>query len=153
MVTYVKGDATSPIGPGLKLIIHVCNNQKAWGAGFVLALSKKWKEPERIYRMSPKLKLGDIQIVSVEDNIVVVNMIAQTLFHGRSKGLYVGNRIPLDYDALAKCLRKVNKVADEFKLTIHAPRFGSGLAGGDWKVIEEMINQIITVPVYIYDLN
>lgn len=147
MVTYVKGDATSPIGPGLKLIPHIVNNQKAWGAGFVLALSKKWKEPERIYRMSPKLKLGDIQIVSVENDIVVINMIAQTLYR------QVGpKKIPLDYDALAKCLRKVNKVANEFKLTVHAPRFGSGLGGGSWTVIEQMINEIITVPVFIYDL-
>jgi hypothetical protein len=148
MVTYVKGDATSPVGPGVKLLCHIVNNRGAWGAGFVLALSKKWKEPELIYRMSPKLKLGDVQIISVEDKIIVVNMIAQTLLRVPNHF----NKIPLDYDALRKCLMAVNKIAVEYKLTVHGPRFGSGLAGGNWKVIEGMINEIILVPVYIYDL-
>jgi hypothetical protein len=49
-------------------------------------------------------------------------------------------------------LKKVNVLALEFNATIHAPRFGSGLAGGDWNVIEQIINDEITVDVTIYDL-
>ncbi len=53
MINYVKGDATSPIGDGVKLIVHVCNDIGAWGAGFVLALSKKWITPEKQYKRIP----------------------------------------------------------------------------------------------------
>ena len=47
---YFEGDATSPIGDGKKIIPHVCNDIGGWGKGFVLALSKKWPEPEEYYR-------------------------------------------------------------------------------------------------------
>lgn len=40
-IHYVTGDATEPIGEGEKIIAHICNDQGGWGAGFVLALSKK----------------------------------------------------------------------------------------------------------------
>ena len=49
-IKYIKGDATRPIGDGSKLILHICNDVGAWGSGFVVALSKRWKEPEQKYR-------------------------------------------------------------------------------------------------------
>ena len=147
MITYLEGDATRPMGEGIKLLIHVCNDKGAWGAGFVMALSRRWKEPEMMYRMMPKRTLGMIQTVSVDNDIIVVNMIAQTLFTRRPLG-----KIPLSYPALEKCLKKVNKIAVEHGLTVHAPRFGAGLGGGSWTIIEQMVNKIVTVPVFIYDL-
>lgn len=39
---YVTGDATHPHGEGRKMTIHVCNNVRAWGSGFVVAISKRW---------------------------------------------------------------------------------------------------------------
>ena len=49
-IQYVKGDATTPQGDGHKIIVHVCNDLGKWGKGFVLAISKRWKEPEATYR-------------------------------------------------------------------------------------------------------
>ena len=49
-IIYIKGDATSPISPGNKIITHICNDIGGWGKGFVLALSKKWKVTEEAYR-------------------------------------------------------------------------------------------------------
>jgi hypothetical protein len=43
----VVGDATAPAGSGPRVIVHVCNDVGKWGRGFVLALSRKWAEPER----------------------------------------------------------------------------------------------------------
>lgn len=45
-ITYLRGDATAPHGKGVKLIVHVCNDLGGWGKGFVLALSRRWPEPE-----------------------------------------------------------------------------------------------------------
>ena len=78
MIKYLIGDATSPVKTNA-LICHVCNNAGAWGAGFVLALSRKWKAPEVAYRnLSHKLcKLGVVQFVPISSStIVVANMIA-----------------------------------------------------------------------------
>ena len=75
MIKYLIGDATQPTpdvvesGPenGVRLITHICNNQGGWGRGFVVALSKRWPEPERAYRQwfRAGLELGHIQTVKV----------------------------------------------------------------------------------------
>ena len=49
-INYIKGDATCPQGKGNKIICHICNDVGGWGKGFVLAVSKKWKQPEAEYR-------------------------------------------------------------------------------------------------------
>jgi O-acetyl-ADP-ribose deacetylase (regulator of RNase III) len=49
-ISYIKGDATNPAGQGNKIIVHICNDIGGWGKGFVMAISKRWKEPERKYR-------------------------------------------------------------------------------------------------------
>lgn len=72
-IKYLKGDATKPIGEGNKVIVHVCNDVGGWGRGFVLALSKRWAEPERKYRewakSGDKFELGEVQFVQVEPTV------------------------------------------------------------------------------------
>lgn len=47
--------------------------------------------------------------------------------------------IPLDYDALRLCLRKINK---QFKgLHVGMPKIGCGLAKGDWKHVSKIIKE------------
>ena len=49
-IRYLKGDATCPQAKGVKIICHVCNDIGGWGKGFVLALSRRWEQPESEYR-------------------------------------------------------------------------------------------------------
>ncbi|MBS6715004.1 MAG: hypothetical protein KH231_05975 [Dialister sp.] len=151
-INYVIGDATRPIGEGTKIIAHVCNNKGGWGAGFVLALSKKWSEPETCYRsaaLSNDLLLGKTMFVNVENGIVIANMIAQNGYKSAE------NPCPLDYTALGICLDDVRNFADEIGASVHMPRIGCGLAGGKWNEIELIIKSNLCafgVPVYVYDL-
>ena len=151
-LTYIEGDATKPIGTGIKYIIHCCNDVGGWGAGFVLALSRKWKDPESDYRYwasnTKDFKLGNVRFVQVEKDIKVVNMIGQ---HGTGPDS-VGNP-PIRYVAIKQCLKKVAEHCKENNASVHAPKFGSDLAGGDWKLIEkmikeELINKGIDVTIY-----
>jgi O-acetyl-ADP-ribose deacetylase (regulator of RNase III) len=149
-IKYIKGDATNPIGEGNKIICHICNDVHVWGAGFVLAISKRWKAPEIIYRNENvrDLKLGDVQFVPVEDDIIVANMIAQRgIGHDFSSG-----RPPIRYNALHICLVKVNDWACKTGATLHMPRIGCGLAGGEWNIIEQIIQDVVSVDVTVYDL-
>jgi len=160
-ISYVVGDATQPRGEGLKLIVHVCNAAGGWGRGFVVALSNRWPEPEAAYRkwfaernkMSKYLsseifKQGNIQPVRVTDNIMVVNMIAQT--HWR----WTNGQPPIRYDSLAECLMKVNLIALKTNASIHMPdMIGCGLAGGNREKVISIIERTITVPVTAYNLN
>ena len=85
-IKYVVGDATAPQGESKKIICHICNDLGAWGAGFVLALSK------------------------------------------------------------------VNVVAERIGATLHMPRIGCGLAGGEWDAVQAVIEEVVTVDVTVYDL-
>ena len=70
---FVKGDATRPIGEGNKMLLHICNDENRWGAGFVLAVSRRWPEVERVYRASPmNSTLGANIVVEVAPNLNVV---------------------------------------------------------------------------------
>lgn len=164
--TVVKGDATAPdvAGDNVAIIAHVCNDIGAWGAGFVLALSKKWGMPEIEYKHMSKVAkdhrekgssvpfLGTVQVVPVETNIAVANMVAQ-------RG--IGGEKPLQYGALVDCMRTLalkikDRYTDNDKVSIHCPKFGAGLAGGDWNVIEALIKECwcdygIDVTVYEFE--
>lgn len=155
-ITYVTGDATRPIGAGPKLICHVCNDRGGWGKGFVLALSKRWPEPEQYYRRwcaaSKSNLLGLVQCVAVDDEITVANMVAQ---EGYRKTKH-GHGLPLRYDALALCLWSVRRWIDDHVVaehSVHMPRTGTGLGGGHWERIEPMIEKYLGVcSVTVYDL-
>ena len=151
-ITYVIGDATQPQGTGNKIICHICNNVGAWGVGFVLALSKRWSYPEEHYRAQKTYPLGHVDILSVaqgdDSPIFVANMIGQHDIKPSEDGIP-----PIRYYAVVLALEKVNYIANEIGATLHAPKFGAGLAGGNWSIIESIIEEVITVPFTIYVLN
>lgn len=151
-IIYLKQDATKPVGEGKKIIAHICNDVGGWGRGFVLAISKRWKEPENSYRKwyreKTNFELGQVQFVTVEDSILVANMIAQRDIKTNTKEL------PIRYDAVEKCLQTVAEKAKVLNASIHMPRIGCGLAGGKWEKIEPIIKQTLLekeIEVYVYD--
>lgn len=150
-ITYLTGDATSPLGAGNKVIPHLCNDIGKWGKGFVLAVSKKWPEPEAEYKrqyqaQGNKLTLGKVQFVAVLANpgesIWIANMIGQKNIKSLKEGT-PDECPPIRYPALYDCLDEVGKFAAANSASIHAPRFGAGLAGGDWRVIEACIQFVL----------
>jgi O-acetyl-ADP-ribose deacetylase (regulator of RNase III) len=144
---YLKGDATKPQATGNRIIAHISNNKGGWGSGFVLALSKRWSAPECTYLQAKIYNLGDIQVVQVEPQIHVINMIAQNGFRSTAKPVAV------DYKALEICLTEVAKVAVKLQASVHMPRIGAGLGGGDWNVIESIIEKTLQgIDVFVYDL-
>jgi len=147
-INYVVGDATAPIGEDRKIICHICNDIGAWGAGFVLALSNKWRYPEDRYRAMPNYQLGTAMVLEVEPEVYVANMIAQHGTRPDAQGIP-----PVRYVALAQALEKVNKVAMTIGATLHMPRIGCGLAGGEWEAVEAVIDDVVTVDVTVYDLS
>src|SRR5215469_806345 len=106
-ITYVIGDATQPTGDGVRIIVHVCNDVGGWGRGFVLALSKRWPQPEQRYRAWRRgedptpFALGEVQFVQVGEAVWVANLIGQRDVHT------VGGVPPVRYDAIRKGLRSV----------------------------------------------
>ena len=52
-----------------------------------------------------------------------------------------GKTPPVRYEAIEKCLATVDDKAKELSASIHMPRIGCGLAGGNWDAIEPLIER------------
>ena len=152
-INYVVGDATAPEGAGSKIVVHVCNDVGAWGRGFVLALSRRWPEPEQQYRRWHRgeatlpFALGQVQFVQVDRDLWVANLIGQHDIRPQD------GVPPIRYDALRQGLRTVAAEAAQLAAVVHMPRIGCGLAGGRWEDVEpiieqELVTQGLTVTVY-----
>jgi O-acetyl-ADP-ribose deacetylase (regulator of RNase III) len=152
-ISFVVGDATAPQGEGQKVVAHVCNDEGGWGSGFVVAVSRRWPEPEASYRRqfdeeSPP-ELGTATFVRVTDDVSVANMVAQ---QGIRHNPWSGPAIR--YDALRTCLNSVGRWALQINASVHMPRIGCGLAGGIWSEIEPIIREQLVdrgVDVVVYD--
>ena len=148
---------------GTSIIVpHVCNNANIFGGGFTAGISKHYPIVKENYHLLGnhflKNSLGYVQYVEVaKDNtyghkLIFANMIAQNGTISKQ------NSRPLNYAALVKCMMSVSSYLQKTfdkdqKVQIHAPKFGSGLAGGHWFFIEELIKDIWSNhTVFIYDI-
>ncbi|MEU9089537.1 macro domain-containing protein [Streptomyces sp. NPDC048428] len=153
-ITHIRGDATAPHGKGVKMIVHVCNDLGGWGKGFVLALSRRWPEPEAAYRRWHRERagndfgLGAVQFMQVSPYVWVANTVGQ-------RGMRTGsNGVPVRYEAIDTALTAVADRALELGASVHMPRIGCGLAGGKWSRIEPLIEKRLAardIPVTVYD--
>lgn len=160
-IKYVTGDATDPQGPGVKIIAHcVSNNGRSYGKGFALALAKKYPGAKTHYKLTHeaasfggKMPLGmvvwwEAQTTDQPNRVTVMALVAQDGLGPTS----------LRLDALKTSLEYLAPLAIELNASIHMPRIGCGLAGGNWAEVEPVILSVFNlplasfVPVTVYDL-
>lgn len=151
MINYVKGDATMPelLRPdGTKIITHICNDVCAWGAGFVMAVSRRFPQAKSRYMYAARHGMGLGAVVFVDPQhcgIMVANMIAQ---HGIGRG-----KRRVRYGPLRTCLKRVATFAQAYlpDVSIHMPRIGCGLGGGTWEVIGQIVEEeLADLDVLVY---
>ena len=127
------------------LLPHVCNNVGVMGAGVARSILEAFPGVDKEYRYACRTHDGGVMgrtvTEHVEPHLYVMNMICQDGF-GDNTGIP-----PLRYGALVHCMESVLHLAhshDEMgvKTAVVAPRFGSGLAGGNWDVIRALIIEI-----------
>ncbi|MEL6674450.1 MAG: macro domain-containing protein [Bacteroidota bacterium] len=152
-IQYTVGDATAPQTPGPKIIVHICNDIGGWGKGFVMALSRRWPEPEAQYRAwyasQENFTLGAVQFVQVAPDLWIANLIGQHKLHKDASG-----RPPIRYEAVEQGLGLVATKALALGASVHMPRIGCGLAGGKWEEIEPLILRQLSdknLAVWVYD--
>ena len=122
------------------VIVHGANCFNTMNAGIAAKIKKVFPEA---YFADSATKKGDINklgTISVADvrllnkTIQVVN--AYTQYDYRRKP----GKVNLDYDALRSCFVEINLRFRGKKIGI--PKIGAGLAGGNWEVISEIINEV-----------
>jgi hypothetical protein len=126
-------------------------------------VSRRWSQPESEYRRwyqhghmvgtTGDFELGQIQLVTCVEAplLMVCNMIGQHNIVTRSG-------VPcIRYESLRGCLSMLGQfvVTTDTNITIHMPRIGCGLAGGEWSIVEEIIRGELCskgINVFVYDL-
>lgn len=155
---YVIGDATQPQGEGAKILVHVCNDIGAWGRGFVLPLAKRFPETKRAYKLwatgatDQPFELGQVQFVRVRPDLEVANLIGQ---HDIARKNTPTDQPPMRYEAIRAGLAKVRERAEQLRATLHMPRIGAGVAGGEWDIIAGIVHdELVTygLETTVYDL-
>ncbi len=151
-ISLEYGDATKPRGNDVRIIAQVVNTTAATGLGFGKSLVKNYpvvkEELEKWSKNKQEFKLGESNLVKINDHLYVFQMLAQ-------KGLFPKNdEIPLKYNALRNCLNNLAIEAKELGASVHMPQIGAGQARGDWNIIlgmihDELIANDLKVNIYI----
>ena len=160
---YVEGNLIDLAKKGeFDVITHGCNCFCTMGAGLAVEMAKNF-ECHKFPMEDPQYK-GDINKLGTIDYkhqmvipimqkihvngveveapnfgghpLVVANSYTQ-YYYGR---IYTdGATPPVDYDAITLCMRKINHLFPEKRIGL--PLIGAGLAGGDWNIIEKIIEK------------
>ena len=149
-IKYVKGNLIEalPYWSGKKVIVpHIVNNVGKFGSGFAAAVMKTYPIVRSEYIDWIGYIMGAVQFVKINDNLQFANMVGQMGTIGPK------NPKPIKYLALANAMELVAKEFPRRYEEIVCPKFGSGLANGNWEFIEELIEEIwiernIIVTVY-----
>lgn len=122
------------------IIVHGCNAQGKMASGVARDIRARYPQAYDAYMahyQAKGLKLGEVVWAKISDEpkLAIANGITQE-FYGRD-----ASRRYVDYPAVAQVFRAVAKVAHARQLPVHYPKIGAGLGGGDWGVIEKIINE------------
>jgi O-acetyl-ADP-ribose deacetylase (regulator of RNase III) len=153
-IRYAHGNVVEPLDDGKKIICQLVNDRAVkWGGGVARKFARKFPDAEaqftqNLIDMKPSERLGRAIFTQLSPEDVLASIIAQEGF-----GPSMFSR--LRYSALQSGLRVVASMASNIGASIHMPRIGTGAAGGDWGVIEEIIEEEMVrsnLTVTIYDL-
>ena len=155
---YVEGNLLDLAEAGhFDIIVHGCNCFNTMGSGIARQIKERYPKAYLIDQMTEKGsvdKLGKFtqayvdgwrgtpengipKINSKPYSFTVINAYTQHGFNPKSK--------PLDYKAVRDVFTQIKMLYDmnpQAPVRIGIPQIGAGLAGGTWKVIEKIIDDI-----------
>ena len=135
MIRYIDGDLVKE-SDNIDVIDHGCNCFCVMESGIAPQIKAKFPEAYAVDCATikgDKSKLGTITH-TLNTKPVVVNIYSQYDTKGRREG-----KMDLDYDALRSGLKELK--AKFSGKHIGLPMIGSGLAGGSWDIIEQIIEE------------
>lgn len=138
----VKGDLIKLAEAGeFDAIIHGCNCFCNMGAGIAKTIKQKYPNAytaDLSTRKGDESKLGTYSF-SDEGKFVILNAYTQYNWGGR-KGT-----VNADYKAIRSVFRSIRNTFSGSSLRVGYPMIGAGLAGGDWDIISNIIDQELKV--------
>lgn len=146
-LVYINGDL---LKSDCNIIMHQANCQSVMNAGIAKSICAMYPDvrlTDKCDPRSPQEKLGDHTAV-VEDNRTIVNLYGQ---FGYGVGVQHTN-----YGALESALRSFLQTVNGTPKIGVPYNMGCGLAGGDWKVVESILDKVAKETghkIHIYKLN
>ena len=138
-MNYISGDLIALADEGrFDLIVHGCNCFQQMGKGIAKDIKKRWPESfeaDKAYRdAGDRSKLGTWSTAYVKTRVntelIIINAYTQYTYWDTSD--------MLSMDAVS---RVFDRLSYEYgHLNIGIPKIGAGLAMGNWKEIESVIN-------------
>lgn len=135
MIHYKQGnllDVTSGI------IVHGCNMQGVMGAGVAKAVKQKYPQCFEVYQHRLRTQytaLGGVIYYYSNKDLLIANALTQRYYGSRMR--------EVNYAAIVNSFQHILSHRSKFGInlkTINFPKIGAGLGGGDWSIIEQLIN-------------
>lgn len=142
MIKHIKGDLLKLAESGeFDIIAHGCNCFHMMGAGIAGQIAKKYPSAPEVDKLCTKYgdpcKLGTLSTCTGNDDngLWIVNMYTQ----------FEGGRCPVEilYPSIRSCFKelRIRCLNLDPNAKIGIPMIGSGIAGGDWNKILDIITE------------
>lgn len=132
----IKGDLISLAEEGMfEVIIHGCNCLCNMGSGIAKTIKAKYPQ---VYKADCETTKGDKEKLGSFTSTVVGHQSSFIVVNAYTQYAYSRNKVDVDYDAVRKVFALIKQ--DYAGKRIGFPLIGAGLAGGDWNIIEAIIN-------------
>lgn len=139
----------------IHIIAHGCNAQGKMGTGFAKELRSRYPdaydEYEKVHNSTGLVVGSNVYYVDETEgsNVIIANCITQERYG------YDGKKY-VSYDAIDSCMDKLNDMIGKLEMNVHfhIPKIGADLGGGNWNVIEQIIDaRIVNATKHLYTLN
>lgn len=163
MIEIRSGDLLS-VTEGI--LVQGCNCRGVMGSGLADQARKKWPDIFRYYMEAYQkagLHLGQVIPVygshfpaeegspkssQLPPDVIFVNAMTQ-FNYGRNKNIRYAS-----YDAIRDAFTSIRTLAEDYRLPVHIPQIGCGLANGSWSevapIIETALGNDIKVTLWNY---
>lgn len=118
------------------ILVHGCNSLGQMGSGIAKQIRAKWPECYEFYRQecARDNRLGRVIYWETDEGIIIANALTQ------NRIATPGDSFVVDYPSIRQAFKSVYDLSVAFYLPIHFPLIGCGLGGGDWNVVQHIIN-------------
>lgn len=159
-IIYREGDL---LRSDIKVIGHCVNCHGVMGSGIARQIREEYPNVYQRYVrfvedvldefLEREVILGEVQQVRVNpqdpNSRIVLNCFGQKDFGA--------HKVQVDYAAIRTCMREISSrfkdgiIPENYKKEVGFPLIGAGLAGGDWNLIEQIIEEeFIDVQPIVY---
>lgn len=122
------------------IIVHGVNAQGKFNSGFAKQVRQRYPQvydDYMFYHGCGQLQLGRVIYSTISPELIIASGVTQE-YYGRDPDV-----VYVDYGALARVFSTVRSKALDTRLPVKFPEIGCGLANGDWRQVQPIIERAL----------